>query len=404
MTSAFFRRGRAALSVAAATALITMTAFGGGAVRAVGFRGPYHSQPTWWQHFSVVVTDGHSSSCGPNALGERWECVDDYVPHKVEFTAWDESGGLTSIDVQLRVADYYSATVIGSYSTACPSYDCNNYRPYPNSYWRSWTGRLGGELQGRIVEHGVDAFGVPWTYDSGFSPLGVTIAPVLTAADIVNQGPRALPQPPLFRHRSAPEDVQTVALLLYDAEGHNVDETDFELYDPNGALATSFALPKSKSLPPNGLAVSGALVTPPFVMPHVNGVYTIRTRARDASGTPTAWGATYTTAFSYVWNTAPGTPQQLSPQDGDTVVAGAPIAFTVEASDDEGDLYTPRITVTGASGTYTATGVPAMPGQSVAVLTGLPPGTYTWTAAAVDSNGWVSGSSASRTLRVATTP
>lgn len=114
-------------------------------------------------------------------------------------------------------------------------------------------------------------------------------------------------------------------------------------------------------------------------------------------------------AAVHATGSAPGAPKILGPADGAVLRAYDEQVFEVSAVDPDRDRYTATVSVVDANGLTlsfssreTASDDGVAP-QEVAVArppVELPDGTYTWTVAAVDSNGNAGPSSPARTFRV----
>jgi hypothetical protein len=97
----------------------------------------------------------------------------------------------------------------------------------------------------------------------------------------------------------------------------------------------------------------------------------------------------------------------VSPADAKVFAVGEAQVFTVSATDLEGDQWVGRIEIRDSAGAPTVLfTTPASSGQTVGATPAgrLPPGNYTWTAAAVDARGAVSAPAPTRAFSVVEQP
>lgn len=390
------------------------------------WEGPFTVDPDWRTSsdaFWYSFMRGESAACGPDGLGDGWECPRPHRAHQVRYTARPPqlAGTYDRFTVQLY-ARWNSLVLLQEVSVACPHPWCNPQRiPAAAGDWVTWEGLNGGTLVARLVLNYRDATNTPRTWSANHFDLGHSFSPVVTAAERLNSTPSVGPLYfPDFEngyldtgpnlHRRKAEHLQQFTGHFGDRDGHNISAR-LRVYGPGPAVAcgsppgpavASYDWVKEKAAPrppyPYDHAYYGeyplGLTTPPLALPHANGTYTACLDAKDTSGWANAQSPTKAFTFTYTWNTAPTTPTQVVPNPssdpdaaGKVFPAGVPVAFVAKALDPENDALTLITTINDQAKEYRS--IPTSSGRETVTIIddGLPLGGHYSEVAGEDIHG-----------------
>ncbi|HEX9889668.1 MAG TPA: hypothetical protein VGA69_09340, partial [Nitriliruptorales bacterium] len=323
---------------------------------------------------------GRDASCGPGTGGDGWSCTS-HIANLVRY----------EMDGTISWPNYFNQLGVellgdGSWRQSNNNYSCGSSTSCGVSY-KDYTFTDGPTMS---VRGWINYRKSGSCCDSSWNTPSYTVLnfdPIKTASEVTNQAPTVQSVSPSGSiARSAPvEHEQQFSMRATDPEGHRWTG-ELEITDPDGVVLPLETFSGTRTS-------SGSTATSnPRTLPHKNGVYTWRARAKDTSGKSTAQGSWVYGDFTYTWNSGPTVPTLQVPAPDGTAAEGAPVTFAIRASDAELDPYDGRIEVRVAGSTTTgwtvSTSQSASDGLSVGTLSGLSARSYEWRARAIDQHDW----------------